>query len=149
VKAAIRSSIKLQQLPFLCRCIEGIHKTAGAAVLAITLMCGFFTATANAVRELVIIEEPHPAQRVEGVVLDPAGAPISGVIVSDRTEDGVSTIRSTKTVGKGHFHFSSQRGKILYCLRFDHPLWNPLQIKLRLDKHAAQRSITARPHIGG
>lgn len=106
-------------------------------------------ASAHAVRELVEIEEPQAAQRVEGIVLDPTGAPIADMTVTDRAEGCQVVLRSTKTDSKGHFRFSKQRGKTVYCLRFDHPLWNPLQMKLKLDKHAPQRGITARPEIGG
>ena len=69
--------------------------------------------------------------------------------VTDRTENGVAVLRTTKTDSKGQFHFPSQRGKTAYCLRFDHPLFNPLQLTLKLDKHAPQRGIMARPEIGG
>jgi hypothetical protein len=113
------------------------------------LICTLFVAPASAVRELIIFDQPQLAQRVEGIVLDPAGAPIPGMIVTDRTANGVSVLRSTKTDSKGHFHFPSQRGKSTYCLRFDHPLFNPLQLTLKLDKHAPLRGITAKPYIGG
>jgi hypothetical protein len=115
----------------------------------IAIACAFLISFAHAARELVIIEEPQPAQRVEGRVLDYSGNPIQGVTVTDRTEDGVSVLRSTTTDEKGRFHFSTQHGKTVYCLRFDHPWWNPLQLTLTLDKHASQRGITARPRIGG
>ena len=69
--------------------------------------------------------------------------------VTDRTEEWGAELRSTTTDSKGHFHFSQQRGKSVYYLRFDHALFNPLQLKLKLDKHAPQRAITVRPHIGG
>jgi len=117
--------------------------------IALALTSVFFSSYASAVRELVVIEEPQLAQRVEGVVLDPSGGPIPDVTVTDRTEDGVAVLRSTKTDSNGHFRFSKQRGKDVYCLRFDHPLYNPLQLKLRVDKSAPQRGITARPEIGG
>src|SRR5580692_12188356 len=54
--------------------------------------------------------EPQPqlAQRVEGIVLDPSGAPIPDVTVMDRTENGVAALRTTKTNSKGNFHFPSQ-----------------------------------------
>jgi len=97
----------------------------------------------------VIIEEPQLAQRVEGVVLDPNDDPIADITVTDRTENCVAVLRSTRTDSKGHFHFPTERGKTVYCLRFDHPLWNPLQLTLKLDRHAPQRVITAKPHIGG
>jgi len=52
-------------------------------------------------------------------------------------------------ISKGHFRFSAQRGKRVHCLRFDHPWFNPLQVRLKLEKNAPQRGITARPHLGG
>jgi hypothetical protein len=117
--------------------------------IAVALAWVVFISSAKAVRELVIIEAPQLAQHVEGVVLDPSGAPIPDVAVTDRTVDGVTVLRSTKTDSKGHFHFPTQRGKSAYYLRFDHPLWNPLHVMLKLDKHAPQRGITAKPEIGG
>jgi hypothetical protein len=117
--------------------------------LAATLLFGFFVPAAMAVRELVIIDTPQVAQKVEGVVLDPNGNPITSMTVTDRTEDGKSVLRSTKTDEQGHFYFVSQRGKTIYCLRFDHPLWNPLQLRVKLDKRAPQPGITAKPEIGG
>jgi Carboxypeptidase regulatory-like domain len=116
---------------------------------AIALAWSFLVASAMAVRELVIIEEPQLAQRVEGIVLDPSGAPIPDMTVTDRTQGWVAVLRSTTTDSKGHFRFSQQRGKSVYYLRFDRPLFNPLQLRLKLDKNAPQRSITARPYIGG
>ena len=118
-------------------------------VLGIALAFMFFAASANAVRELVIIEEPQIAQRVEGIVLDANGDPIEGMTVTDRTQDGVTVLRSTTTDAKGYFRFPTRAGKSVYCIRFENPLWNPLQITVKLDKHAHQRGITARPEIGG
>ena len=118
-------------------------------VILIALTCALLVASVQAVRELVVIQEPQLAQRVEGIVLDLSGAPIPDMSVTDRTEDGVTVLRTTKTDSKGYFHFPSQSGKTVYCLRFDHLLCNPLQLTLKLDKHAPQRGITARPHIGG
>jgi hypothetical protein len=37
----------------------------------------------------------------------------------------------------------------MYCLRFDHPWYNPLQLTLKVDKRAPERGITAKPNIGG
>jgi len=118
-------------------------------VAAIALTCAFFVLPSMAVRELVIIDEPQLAQRLEGDVLDPNGDPIAEMTITDRTANCVAVLRSTKTDSRGHFQFPTQRGKKVYCLRFDHPLWNPLQLTVKLDKHALQRGITAKPHIGG
>ena len=102
-----------------------------------------------AIREIVTIEEPQPAQRVEGVVLDPSGAPIAHMTVTDRTKEWVAVLRSTTTDDAGHFHFSHQRGKSVYYLRFDHAMFNPLQLKLKVDKNAPQQTITVKVPIGG
>jgi hypothetical protein len=117
--------------------------------IVIAIVCALFVASASAVRELVVIEEPQLAQRVEGIVLDPTGAPITDMIVTDRTEDGVTVLRTARTDVKGHFHFPSERGKSAYCLRFDHPWFNPLQLTLKVSKHAPQRGITVKAPIGG
>jgi hypothetical protein len=117
--------------------------------IGIALTCAFFVTSAQAVRELVIIEQLQPAQRVEGVVLDPSAAPLSDMTVTDRTEEWVAVLRSTTTDSNGHFRFSPQPGKSVYYLRFDSPLFNPLELRLKLDKKAPQRAITARPEIGG
>jgi Carboxypeptidase regulatory-like domain len=116
---------------------------------AITLTCAFFVTSAKAVRELVVIKELQQAQQVEGFVLDPSGAPIPDMTVTDRSEQWVAILRSTTTDSKGHFRFARQRGKTVYYLRFDDAAFNPLELRLKLDKTAPQRAITARPEIGG
>jgi hypothetical protein len=123
---------------------RSVHRAAAIAVI-----CAFFVSSAKAVRELVTVDELQPAQRVEGVVLDPSGAPIPNMTVTDRSEQWVAALRSTRTDSNGHFRFSSQRGKSVYYLRFDDAGFNPLQLRLMLDKKAPQRGITARPEIGG
>lgn len=104
---------------------------------------------ASAVREFGSLEEPLPAQPVEAVVLDPAGEPIPDMAVSDCTPEWAAVLRSTSTDSKGWFGLSRQPGKTVYYLRFDHHSFNPLGLKLKLDKKAAQRGIIARPNIGG
>jgi len=118
-------------------------------MIVIALVWASFVPTATAVRELFTIDEFQPSQRVEGIVLDPSGAPIPNMTVTDRTDRWAAILRSTTTDDKGHFRFSRQRGKTVYYLRFDSPLFNPLQLKLKIDKSAPQRDITVRPPIGG
>jgi len=113
------------------------------------IMLTFLAISASGVREFVILEEPLPAQRVEGIVLDPSGAPIADMRVSDCTPEWAAVLRTTTTDHEGRFHLSRQGGKSVYCLRFDHPLFNPLGLKLKLEKHAPERGIVAKPEIGG
>lgn len=119
------------------------------ARLALVVACSLLASLAHGARELVILDGYQTAQRLEGVVLDPSGGPIAEMTVSDNTSDWKTILRSTRTDSKGRFHFSRQSGKTIYYLRFDHQLFNPLELKLKLDKNTPQRGITVRPHIGG
>lgn len=66
-----------------------------------------------------------------------------------RNTSHMRVLRSTTTDSKGHFRFARQLGKTVYYLRFDHAAFNPLELRLKLDKNVPQRAITARPEIGG
>ena len=66
-------------------------------VITVAFICVLLVISAKAVRELVEIEEPQPAQQVEGFVLDPSGAPIEGMTVTDRSEEWGTLLRSTTT----------------------------------------------------
>ena len=118
-------------------------------IAAVVLSCLAITPCARAVRELVVLEEPQPAQRVQGIVVDVSGAPIPGMTVTDCTNQWAKALRSAKTDAEGRFHFSQQLGKSLYYLRFDHPGFNPLELQLKLDKHSANQSIRVCAPIGG
>jgi hypothetical protein len=117
--------------------------------MAVALMCAALAGSAWAVRQIVQLSTPFVARKVDGVVLDPSGAPIADLTVTDLRENWGKVIRTTKTDGQGRFHFSAQSGKALYWLRFDHPEFNPLELKLKLNSKAPHLGITAKPHIGG
>ena len=125
------------------------HNLLVRQVLTVTFIWVLLVTSASAVRELVEIETPQPSQRVEGIVLDPSGAPIEGMTVTDRSDDWGAVLRSTTTDKRGHFRFSAESSKTLYYLRFDHALFNPLQLKLKLDKKAKNSAITVAAPIGG
>lgn len=107
-------------------------------VVAIALSCAFFVSGAMAVREVVIIDEPQLAQRVEGVVLDPTGAPIPDMTVTDRTEIGVAVLRSTKTDRRGHFHHPPWKNRLLS------PFRSPLVESFTANGQARQTCCSAR-----
>jgi hypothetical protein len=65
------------------------------SITVIALPCAFFVATAQAVRVLVVIEEPELAQKAEGIVVDPSGANPRHA-VTDRAEDGVAVLRRSR-----------------------------------------------------
>src|SRR5882762_5093967 len=84
----------------------GAYNVSVRKIAAVAFLLTFFVASANAVRELVVIEALQPAQRVEGVVLDPAGAPIADMTVADCAPEWGGALRRTTTHSSGHFRFS-------------------------------------------
>jgi hypothetical protein len=86
---------------------RSVHRAAAIAVI-----CAFFVSSAKAVRELVTIDELQPAQRVEGVVLDPSGTPIPNMTVTDRSEEWVAVLRSTQRTSTGIFAFLRSAVKV-------------------------------------
>src|SRR5947209_19961293 len=70
-------------------------------LIEIALTCALLVASAKAVRQLVIIEEPQLAQRVEGIVLDPSGAPIPDMVMTDRLRMAPSCCVPRKRMTKG------------------------------------------------
>src|ERR1700722_1744824 len=95
--------------------------------------------------QLVEIETPQLAKSVAGVVNDPSGAVLPTVTVEERSEDWKTVLRSTETDGNGRFHFSSNRNKTIYYLQFSLAGFNPLRIKLQLDKKANAAVVVKLP----
>jgi hypothetical protein len=140
------------ELPFIKCHSDPIAMESAIAtrhVMAVVVLCLLAIVSTKAVRVLVTIEAPQPAQRVEGVVLDPSGGPIEGMTVSDCSEEWRAVLRSTTTDKRGYFRFSPKSNKTIYYLRFDHTAFNPLQLKLVLERKARNRAITVTAPIGG
>jgi hypothetical protein len=87
----------------------------------------------NAVIE---IEKPQSAKLVGGIVNDPSGAALPDVIVEERSQDWETVLRSTKTDENGRFKFPATPSKAVYYLQFSRSGFDPLRIKLRIDKKA-------------
>ena len=86
--------------------------------------------------EIVEIEKPQSAKLVGAIVTDPSGAAVPHVIVEERSQDWETVLRSTETDEKGGFKFPATKGKAVYYLQFSHYGFDPLRIKLRIDKKA-------------
>jgi hypothetical protein len=102
---------------------------------------------APAQQEIVVIEKLQLANSVAGVVGDPSGAPLSGVLVEEYSEDWKTVLRSTETDNKGRFSFSPAPRRTLYHLQFGRPGFNWLRITLKLDKKAGA-AIAVKMPIG-
>jgi len=86
--------------------------------------------------ETIEIEKPQSAKLVGGTVTDPSGAALPDVIVEERSQDWETVLRSTETDKKGRFKFPTTQSKAVYYLQFSRSGFDPLRIKLRIDKRA-------------
>jgi type II secretory pathway component PulC len=99
--------------------------------LLLALLCATF---ALAQMEIVEVEAPKHSKALAGIVKDPSGAEVEGVVVEERSSDWKTVLRSTTTDSKGHFLFSSDRNRAIYYLQLNHAGFNWLRIKVQLDK---------------
>lgn len=99
----------------------------------------------SAQHEIVEIEQPQSAKAVAGVVVDPSGAPLSGVTVEERSEDWKAVLRSTETDENGRFHFKPSQNKTVYYLYLSRYGFNWLRIKLQLSKTAKSPLVVKMP----
>lgn len=95
--------------------------------------------------EVVEIDTPQFAKSVAGVVNDPSGAALPGVIVEERSADWKTVLRSTETDGNGKFRFSSSPNQRTYYLQLSRSGFNWLRIKLHLDKKAKSGVVLKMP----
>ena len=96
--------------------------------------------------EIVEIEKPQVAKKVEGVVNDPSGAALPDVTVEERSDDWKTVLRSTRTDESGRFHFS-RGAKTVYYLELSRSGFNWVCIKLEIQKKA-KRLVTVTMPIG-
>jgi Carboxypeptidase regulatory-like domain len=69
-----------------------------------------------------------------GVVRNPAGTPMAGVLVEEFASDGwKSALRSAKTDQQGRFAMTTVKGRDTYFLQFSFPNCNPIRVRVKID----------------
>lgn len=101
----------------------------------------------HAVYETVTIEKPFHARSVSGVVVDPSGAPVSGVTVDDCDPSFERVVRSTTTAENGSFDLPKDKKSVHY-LSFRARGFNPLRITVVL-RTFAHANFRVKLPIGG
>ena len=86
--------------------------------------------------QTIEIEKPQSAKLVGGIVTDPSGAVVPDVIVEERSQNWGTVLRSTKTDENGRFKFPAIQNKAVYYLQLSCYGFDPLRIKVRIDKKA-------------
>ena len=90
----------------------------------------------------VEIENVQLARSLAGVVVDPLGAPIPGVLVEEVGPDWKESSRSTTTDKNGSFVFAPVSGRRLYYFQLRQNGFNPLLVRVKVDRRRGQGAAT-------
>ncbi|MGB6193847.1 MAG: carboxypeptidase-like regulatory domain-containing protein [Terracidiphilus sp.] len=113
---------------------------------AITILL-LFTENAYATYEIVEIEKPFYVRSLAGEALDPTGAPVSGVEVSDCDQGFTKVITATRSDEKGRFILPVS-GVSVHYLSFRALGFNPLRITVII-RNTAPKRLRIKLPIGG
>ena len=89
---------------------------------------------------LITIKRPFQAQNLAGSVLDPAGAPVEGVLVEDCDATFTRILASTRTDREGRFTFSKAKSGSTHYLILSMNGFNPMHVTVRI-RHLAHTGV--------
>jgi hypothetical protein len=101
---------------------------------------------AKAQMELITIEHPFHARSLAGIVVDPSGGTVPGVVIEDCDSTFKQVLDSTTTDANGHFIFPHAKAGTTHFLRVSHYGFDPMQITVELG-HFAKGGLTIRLYI--
>ena len=113
--------------------------------LVLLLLIGLF-GVVDALAQMEIVEMPsRTAKALAGIVTDPSGAPLEGVLVEERSSNWANVLRSTKTDAKGLFHFSSTKKQNTYYLQFGRTGFNWARLTVKVHRHGEPKIMLQMP----
>jgi hypothetical protein len=115
------------------------------ASLAIRCFFLLFSLSAGAQLEIVEIEQPQLVKSLKGVVNDPTGAAIPGVVVEERSADWKEVLRSTETDDKGRFQFRKTENKAVYYIEFSRSGFDFLRVTIHLERNGKPSLVVKLP----
>ncbi len=96
-------------------------------------------------RTNIEIQTPFRARALSGVVTIANVEPAAGALVEECTKAWKEVLDSTHADGEGRFHLRTARAQRTYYLRLPRPGFNPLLIKVRLNRHAGDLVLSLQP----
>jgi hypothetical protein len=96
--------------------------------------------------ELITIEKPFRAHNLAGIVVDPTGAPVAGVVVEDRDAAFKRVLFSITTDASGHFAFAGPKSGKVHYLHLQSNGFDPLQITVKL-RRATRGELRIQLHV--
>jgi hypothetical protein len=106
---------------------------------AIGLFLMFLAVSAHPRAQVVLITFDHPfqAQKLAGVVLDPTGASVMGVLIEDCDPTFKRVRASTRTDENGRFAFRKGKAGTIHFLRVSKDGFDPMRMTVQLKPTAS------------
>ena len=117
----------------------------GIVAFGIALVIGL---PAFAEYTVVRYEKPIHAHHLEGIVVDPGGAPLPGVAVEDVDETAGKVLARATTDGQGRFAFAGAKPGTTHFLHLKARGFNPLEIVIKIGR-LPRHDILLKMPIGG
>ncbi len=107
--------------------------------LVLLVLVLFLTGQTGYATELVVQKKISVSRALAGrVLIKGMDEPADGVTVELRSSDWKNVLVSTKTDAKGHFCLEPAKSGKLFYIRVSAPGMNIYELRVRIDKHAAQ-----------
>jgi hypothetical protein len=118
--------------------VRGMRRLAVQLCLLVTLLVFALPARAQGYA-LIVIEHPFRAHQLAGIVVDPSGASVSGVVVEDCNPAFDHVLTSTTTDANGYFAFPQAKIGTTHYLHMQFNGFNPMRITVVLRRFAKPR----------
>jgi hypothetical protein len=91
-------------------------------------------------QEIITIQRPIHSRSLIGVVVDPSGAPVEGVLVEDCDQSFMHVFVSVRTNKEGRFVFPKAKRGSTHYLRFFKNGFDPMRVKVQM-RHLAPAEV--------
>lgn len=95
---------------------------------------------------LVTIEPPFQAQELAGVVVDPSGVPVEGVLVEEWDASFTVKLASTRTDKEGRFAFPKAKSESTHYLSISKNAFDPMHVTVHI-RHLAHAGVRVHLHL--
>ena len=88
----------------------------------------------NAQYQVIELANVQLAKSLSAVVEDPAGSPLSNVLVQEFSPDWKTVLRTSATDDHGRFSLANVPSRKIYCLQLSTPGFDPLRLRVQVDR---------------
>ena len=84
--------------------------------------------------QVIELADLQLVKSLSAVVEDPAGSPLTSVLVQEFSSDWKTVLRTSATDSHGKFSLTSVQGRKIYFLQLSTPGFDPLRLRIQVDR---------------